>query len=384
MKVTQISIGRFHHFHLARQMEKHGLLNKIYTGYPKFKLKDEKGIPEHKIKSFPWSHAPYMMKGKLGLGNIEWLNDHWRFYNQTILDKYVASLIKEPTFLISLSGSGLISGQKNQKKGGIWVCDRGSSHIKFQDDILKQEYQKWKIPFKGNDTRILEREYEEYEKADYITVPSKFVYDSFVAQGVPLSKLKKIPYGANVTRFHKTNDPDENEFSVLWVGQASIRKGFLYALDAFESLKVKNKKFTVIGVVENFVKERLRNYDLSGVIFKGAIPNTELKHFYSTHHVFILPSIEDGFGMVMAEALACGCPVIASVNTGAYDLFQENKEGFIIPIRDANVIKESFEKLIDQPLLRAEMSANALERVKLLGGWDTYGDNFKKFINASS
>ena len=46
MKIIQITIGRFHHFHLARQMEKHNLLEKIYTGYPKFKLKDETGIPK--------------------------------------------------------------------------------------------------------------------------------------------------------------------------------------------------------------------------------------------------------------------------------------------------------------------------------------------------
>ena len=52
MKVTQISIGRFHHFHLARQLEIHGLLENIWTGYPKYKLKDELGIPQQKICSF--------------------------------------------------------------------------------------------------------------------------------------------------------------------------------------------------------------------------------------------------------------------------------------------------------------------------------------------
>ena len=54
MEVIQATIGRFHHFHLARQLEKSGLLGKIYTGYPKFKLKDEQGIPAKKIVSFPW------------------------------------------------------------------------------------------------------------------------------------------------------------------------------------------------------------------------------------------------------------------------------------------------------------------------------------------
>ena len=53
-KVSIVSIGRFHHFHLARQLEKRSLLNEIWTGYPKFKLKDEDGIPPSKIQTFPW------------------------------------------------------------------------------------------------------------------------------------------------------------------------------------------------------------------------------------------------------------------------------------------------------------------------------------------
>ena len=74
MNVTQISIGRFHHFHLARQLEKHNLLEAIYTGYPRFKLKDEAGIPPEKIKTFPWFQVPYLMLGRVGLDKWHWLN----------------------------------------------------------------------------------------------------------------------------------------------------------------------------------------------------------------------------------------------------------------------------------------------------------------------
>ena len=70
MKVTQITPGRFHHFHLARQLQKYDLLDSLYTGYPKFKLKDEQGIPQEKIKTFPWIQTPYMKRSLLGLNKF--------------------------------------------------------------------------------------------------------------------------------------------------------------------------------------------------------------------------------------------------------------------------------------------------------------------------
>ena len=62
MHVTQISIGRFHHFHLARQLEKRNLLEAIYTGYPRFKIKDEPGIPKQKIYTFSYILIPVSEK----------------------------------------------------------------------------------------------------------------------------------------------------------------------------------------------------------------------------------------------------------------------------------------------------------------------------------
>jgi len=381
MKVTQTTIGRFHHFHLARQLVKFGLLERIYTGYPKFKIKDEKGIPLNKIETFPWFHAPYMARSKLKLEKYEKLNDAWRLIDQLTFDNHVANRLKKPTLLIALSGSAVKSGSFNQKLGGKWICDRGSSHIEYQNSLLKEEYSLWGIKYRPNDPRIMERECIEYELSDFITVPSKFVYDSFIKKGVPESKLVKIPYGANLDRFSKVCEPEKNIFSVLWVGNVSIRKGFLYALDAFHKLKFKSKKFTVIGSVEENIKSRLKNYNLTNVNFKGRVSNELLADYYSSHHVFVIPSIEEGLAMVQGEALACGCPIIATANTGSEDLFDDGQEGFRVPIRDSSAILHSFEKILDRPELRQEMSEKALEKVKNLGGWDTYGANYKLFLN---
>jgi glycosyltransferase involved in cell wall biosynthesis len=382
MKVTQICIGRFHHFHLARQLEKMELLETLWTGYPRFKLKDELGIPQEKIRTFPWIQAPYMMLGKLGLQYLNWLNKEWAWLAAQSLDKYVSQQINKPTILIALSQSGLNAGRKAQSEGGRYICDRASSHIQFQNQILTEEYLRWGLNFVGIDPRVIEKEEQEYKFADLITVPSEFVKKSFLQMGVDENKIIKIPYGARLDRFQKVAEPSNANFRVLWVGAVSIRKGFLDALTAFQSLKHPHKEFIVIGSVEPLVRSILQTQSLEGVHFKGNIPNQDLPFWYSSSHVFVLTSIEEGLAYVQGEALACGCPVIATTNTGAEDLFENGKEGFIVPIRSPGVILERLQEFVDTPNLRGEMGALGLERVHKLSGWDSYGDSFiKEIIN---
>lgn len=384
MKVTQITPARFHHFHLARQMEKHGLLHKIYTGYPRFQLKDEKGIPADKLDTFPWLQAPYMKRAMFGLDRFDKLNDHWRWFAHELLDKFVCKNIKEAGILIALSANGLHSGRKIQNLGGKYICDRGSSHIVFQNEILSEEYQRWGFQWKGIDKRVVVKELLEYEQADKITIPSEFVKNSFIEKGVPPDKLQKIPYGARLDRFKKIGTPEPDKFLVLWVGAVSLRKGFMYALEAFKAFKHPNKEFLVIGGVAPEIKNLLAKENLEKVKFKGNVANKELLNYYSVANVFLLTSLEEGLAMVQGEALACGCPIIATPNTGSQDLITEGKEGFIVPIRDANAIVACFERLADTKNLRSEMSENALIKVQTLGGWDTYGDSFKSLVTSFS
>jgi starch synthase len=110
------------------------------------------------------------------------------------------------------------------------------------------------------------------------------------------------------------------------------------------------------------------------VEFLGHVPQPKLKEIMSRSHVMVLPSIEEGLALVQAQALACGCPVIGTPNTGADDLFTNGKEGFIVPIRDPQTIANRLQLLADSPDHRSAMSKAALQRVAQLGGWSDYGE----------
>jgi glycosyltransferase involved in cell wall biosynthesis len=379
--VTQICISRFHHFHLARQLERYGLLKEIWTGYPRAQLKDESGIPTQKIKNFPWLHAPFMLASRHGLEKIGLLHREWAWRAIETLDRHVARQLKQPTSVVAISGCGLYTGRKAQASGGRFVCDRGSSHIRYQDRILREEYQRWGKAFNGVDARTLAKEEAEYAQADAVTVPSEFVRRSFLNEGVPASKVIKIPYGARLDRFQKQGEPPQACFRILWTGNVSIRKGFMYLLQAFQNFSHPNKELVVIGAMHPDLSGLLADQQLAGVKFVGTVSNQQLAGYYSRAHVFVLPSIEEGLSMVMGEALACGCPVIATTNTGAEDLFTNGVEGFIIPIRSSPAILEKLELLAQDPGLRERMSAAALDRVRLIGGWNAYGDKYANFLN---
>ena len=210
---------------MARQLEKHGLLEALYTGYPRFKLSDEPGYHLAKSSLF-LGCKPHMARGKIGLDRWKWLNSEWAWHAHQTLDRYVASKIKYPTILIALSGSGLHSGRKAQQLDGIHICDRGSSHIRAQERLLREEFERYGTHWSGIDPRSIAKEEAEYEQADLISIPSQFCYDSFIQQGVSAAKLHKIPYGARLERFYPecSSPEDKDQFRVLFVGAAGPRR----------------------------------------------------------------------------------------------------------------------------------------------------------------
>lgn len=374
MKAVLTTLGRFHSFDLARQLYTRGALEAIYTGYPRFKLKHE-GLPHALVRTFPYLHAPYMASGWRGRFGQRFLYQ-WEYWDRTTIDRFVAGSLPDADVFIGLSGCGLASGREARRRGMRYVCDRGSTHIRHQDDVLREEHRRWDVPFTAIDPRIVEREEAEYETADLITVPSNFVRDTFVARGVDPAKVRVLSYGVDLDRFHPVAEPAAGGLDLLFVGAISLRKGVPYLLSAFKALRHPRKTLTIAGTQERAVVERMRALGLltDEVRLLGHVPQPQLKELMSRSHALVLPSLEEGLAMVMAQALACGCPVVASRNTGAEDLFSDGVEGFITEAVEERSLTDRLQALADDPSLQERMRAAAVQRVRSIGGWSAYGD----------
>lgn len=374
MRVALSVAAKFHTFDLARELYARGALATIFTGYPRFKLENE-ALPKELIKTFPWVQTPYMA--------FPWMQylpktaiREWENLSAITFGDYVARNLPDCDLYVGLSGSGLPAGKKAHKRGAKYVCDRGSSHIRAQDDLLREEHAIWDLPYLSIDARTIAREESEYEEADCITVPSNFVYRTFIEQGIPTSKLRLLPYGVNLSRFKQVDKPDPQRFDILFVGGMSLRKGVQYLVQAYQNINHPAKSLTFVGAPSASLIKALVSRGLwpEDAILLGHMPQTELKKIMSKSHVLVLPSLEEGLAMVMAQAMACGCPVVASKHTGAEDLMADGLEGFIVPVRDITTLVSRLQHLADKPELRNKMGEHALQRVEKMGGWHDYGD----------
>jgi len=374
MKVAISTLGKYHAFDLARELHSRGALDSIFTGYPSFKLRNEQ-LPQASIHSFPWVHSAYMaFPWKPQLPNF--LVRQWKYAADITFCNYVANNLPNCDLYVGMSGTALLGGKKAHQHGMRFVCDRGSAHIRVQNQLLCEEHDCWGLPFSGIDSRTVDREEAEYAEADLITVPSTFAYRSFIEQGIPAKKLALLPYGVNVTRFQQVTKPDEARFDILFVGAMSLQKGVQYLVQAYKKITHSAKSLTFVGTPSPELMALLQKRGLWPADAKvlGHVPQAQLKNMMSRSHVLVLPSIQDGFGMVLAQAMACGCPVIASKHTGANDLINDGSEGYIVPIRDVNALAERLQLLADDPQLRLSMGAQALEKTQNIGGWNSYGE----------
>lgn len=373
MRVVLSCSAKFHTFNLARELYARGALAAIFTNYPRFKLKNE-ALPNELIKTFPWVQTPYMaFPWKQHLSGA--LIREWQNFSAISFGDYVARNLPDCDLYVGLSSSALPAGEKVHQRGAKFICDRGSSHIRSQNQLLLEEYALWNMTFDGIDPRIIAREELEYEEADSITVPSTFVYKSFIEQGIPAHKLRLLPYGVDLSIFHPFGKPDPQRFDILFVGGMSLRKGVQYLVQAYQKVNHPAKSLTFVGTPLKSLVEALTALGLwpEDAIILGHVPQRELKKVMSRSHVLVLPSLEDGFGMVMSQAMACACPIVASNHTGAKDLITDGVEGFIVPVRDVSGLTDKLQKLADEPRLREDMGNQALQKVKNLGGWADYG-----------
>jgi glycosyltransferase involved in cell wall biosynthesis len=204
-----------------------------------------------------------------------------------------------------------------------------------------------------------------------------------VEQGIPESSLIQAAYGVDLSHFRPADRPNEGPFRVLFCGAASLRKGVHYLLQAFCELNLPGSELWLIGSVLDELRPFLDRWKHPGIRLLGGQAQNELYRLYQQGSVFCLPSIEDGFAMVLLQAMACGLPVICTTNSAGTDLVQDGTEGYVIPIRDPGALKDRLATLAADEALRHRMGTAALQRVRQGFTWDDYGDRIAAAYEAA-
>lgn len=373
MKVAVSVGGRFWAFELAQQLLRRGYLEQLITAYPTGRAA-QFGIPREKITSLPLKEV--IERGWRRLPGT--LRHLWnpQFFVSELFDRSAARQLVPADIIVGWSNFSLQTFRRAKALGARTVLERANSHMLTQQALLRDEYDRWGVSGELAHPAIVAKELQEYELTDYVSVPSSFVRRSFLERGFTAERIIQVPFGVNLSMFTPLPKSDE-VFRVVFVGTMSLRKGIPYLLRAFAELKLPNAELCLVGRQLDEVKPFFDQYRGS-YRWLGQQPQAELSRFYSQGSVFVLMSIEEGLAMVLAQAMACGLPIICTPNTGGEDIVRDGVDGFIVPSRDVEALKEKLIFLYEHPEVRARMSQSAQERVKTGFSWDDYGTKMIK------
>jgi glycosyltransferase involved in cell wall biosynthesis len=209
------------------------------------------------------------------------------------------------------------------------------------------------------------------QQADVVLCPSKLSADYISSKLELKNRLAVIPHGCYLPDEKLLSYPDS--FSVAHVGANSTDRGQFYLVQAWQQIKQNRKspiRLSMVGQGTNM-------WYPFGVFSSEYVDN--ISRVYNECSVYIQPSVTEGFGIPVLEAMAYGRPVIVTQGAGSYELVEDGKDGFVVQIRDPDAIKQKIEYFYDNPDEIKRMGRNARQKAKNYS-WETIEKGYQKLI----
>lgn len=260
-----------------------------------------------------------------------------------------------------------------------------------QADFVKELFLE-EMQLNSKATKTLNQEYEfslsneelellssEVKLATHFLCASSLTKKSLTFKGISEDKIKVIPYGVDTSKFTFSERTKSEIFKIIFIGSLNQRKGITYLLDALSEMK--NVELTIVtrGI---FDESLIQNYNFPIHVVMDVAHN-KLQEELHKAHCFVLPSILEGFGQVILEAMVTGIPVIATENTAANDIVENGVDGFVTTIRDIYAIKENLEKLQSDAAFAQKMGKAAYEKAKVYS-WEKFRTDLVTHIQSLS
>lgn len=187
---------------------------------------------------------------------------------------------------------------------------------------------------------------------------------TLIENGVDPQRIYVVPYGISHQDFPaRKSAPTSGPFTIIFVGSLIQRKGLKYLLDAVRQLRSKQIRVKLRGR-GRFDRRLLKGYqDIELDIALGDSQSRIVENLHASD-VFAFPSLEEGFGHVILEAMSCGIPIIATERTCAPDIVEDGRQGFVVPTRDSALLAERLEWAISNRKTMAEMGQAAAARAR--------------------
>jgi glycosyltransferase involved in cell wall biosynthesis len=329
-----------HLYEIARAVEGAGKSVVFYSGYPSWKL--AKPLP---TKLHTDSFRTCVVYGLLRLPERFRPKSRSLFrWQDRAFDRWVAKKLAPHDFVHAMPGQCIQTFKSAKEKGCRTVLNHATGPSKNWIKVMEREYQRVGRNLVKEtifNEEYLRQEAEEYALADLHCAASSIVRRQLIGIGIAPEKIWVVPYGASPELFFRATRKAFDRFRILFAGQLNLRKDIRTLLRALEILSEPTWEMNFYGQRTSEAEKDLSEYKgATPLRFHGAVSRSALAAAMREASVLVLPSLEEGFGLVVPQALSAGTPCIVSDRVGAQDLLTHRENGSIFPVGESTALAD--------------------------------------------
>jgi glycosyltransferase involved in cell wall biosynthesis len=336
MTISIAATNPCHLYPMARALAGESALGCYYSGYPAWKLGAAPGV---KVRT-------HSFRTNVVYGLLKFLPERFRPSSRALFtwqdrgfDRWTGRHLGACDFIHAMPGQALETFRAARRLGVRTVLNHATGPVREWVRIMEPEYARAGLRLTDAcpyDEEYLAREDEEYALADWHCAASTVVRDQLIALGIAADRVWVVPYGADADIFHPGAPEPPSEFRIVFAGQAGLRKGVKTLLDALTLAGRADWRVDFFGAVLGEARQDLAAYrGATPLEFHGPVPQAALAEGFRAGSVLVLPSLEEGFGLVVPQALNCGLPCIVSDRVGGKDCLRHRENGSIVPVQNA-------------------------------------------------
>ncbi|MEX8548846.1 MAG: glycosyltransferase family 4 protein [Mucilaginibacter sp.] len=252
-------------------------------------------------------------------------------------------------------------------------------------EIESERWPEWATTLTGLDDseEKLARKDEELFLADKIFVASQFTANTLKDYTGKLAPVEVVPYAFPPVASSRnyTSSSASRPLKLLFVGGLSQRKGIADLFAVVEKLK-NHVELTVVGKKSTDQCPAL-DAALAKHNWIPSLPHYKVLELMQSHDVLVFPSLFEGFGLVITEAMSQGTPVITTDRTAGPDLIIHGENGWLVEAGSTNALQAAIEELLQRPSSVAEAGREALQTATKRT-WDRYGQELAKAVDKNN
>lgn len=390
MRILLAHPGTQHSPRLARELECLHLLGEYWTG---FALREGgataalftalgrgkmpaclrprilRGIPATRLHTMSCLELGTIARLRLGADYHATIHRRNEAFQQRISDRSLAA----HDAVIGFDTSSWLLAERCQRLGRPFFLDRTSAHPAAVRTIMRdfdRRFPAWSGRTETRPRSVDDAEATEHAFATRIVVGSSFAQATLIAQGVAADKIVVNPYGVDWQTFAAPEPPAARPFRFLFVGTVAAHKGIPILLEAWRRLSLPDTELWIVGGIGT--RERRLIPDLPHLRLFGQTPRAQLPAIYAQADVFVFPSLFEGFGLVLLEALAAGLKIIATPHSAAADLLPDERLGELVATGSVEELLAAMQRQRANPPRRTEVQRAAAPLAERFS-WAAYG-----------